>query len=278
MQLFEGKLCSARELGRNRCGSRRRLLALTYRLCPHSSHGAQSVWRPRSPAKSQRLIRIRPHAKSGAAERVNRCAPFPPHFLRVAASSNPAFERTATGKPASAAQGQRWASANGTPASVVVFEGKRAIGVEVHRDGATKVVRARREVMLAAGAINSPQLLQLFGIGNSALLGHFGIPVVLESPGIGENLVDQYAVRMAARVRGMRTLNERAHGGSRSLKVRLRTARHVERLRVFDASAMPTMVSGITYAATIMIAEKSVDDLLRSRRNTIFCERKPISR
>ena len=49
-----------------------------------------------------------------------------------------------------------------------------------------------------------------------------------------------------------------------------------EGLRVIDASAMPTMVSGITYAAIIMIAEKSVDDLLRSRRKTIFCERKPI--
>ena len=52
--------------------------------------------------------------------------------------------------------------------------------------------------------------------------------------------------------------------------------RGVEGLRVIDASAGPTMVSGITYAATIMIAEKSVDDLLRSRRKTIFSERKPI--
>ena len=52
--------------------------------------------------------------------------------------------------------------------------------------------------------------------------------------------------------------------------------RGVEGLRVIDTSAMPTMVSGITYAATIMIAEKSVDDLLRSRHKTIFCERKPI--
>ena len=52
--------------------------------------------------------------------------------------------------------------------------------------------------------------------------------------------------------------------------------RGVERLRVIDASAMPTVVSGIAYAATIVIAEKSVDDLLRSRHKTIFCERKPI--
>ena len=54
--------------------------------------------------------------------------------------------------------------------------------------------------------------------------------------------------------------------------------RGAEGLRVIDASAMPTMVSDNAFAATIVIAEKSVDDLLRFRRKTIFCERKPISR
>ena len=62
-----------------------------------------------------------------------------------------------------------------------------------------------------------------------------------------------------------------AHRSMPQLRVR-----GVEGLRVIDASAMPAMVSGITYAATSMIAEKSVDDLLRSRHKTIFCERKPI--
>ena len=99
MPLFEGKLCSARDLAETVAVVGTLILALTYRLCPHSSHGSRSIWRPRSPAKSQRLVRIRAHAKSGAAERVNRSAPFPPHFLRVAASSNPSFQRTALRLP-----------------------------------------------------------------------------------------------------------------------------------------------------------------------------------
>jgi choline dehydrogenase len=88
----------------------------------------------------------------------------------------------------------------------------RATGVEIRRaDGSTALVTARREVVLAAGAIGSPQLLQLSGIGPGALLQAHGIPVVHALPGVGENLHDHLQVRMMYKVRNVRTLNERAN-------------------------------------------------------------------
>ena len=90
--------------------------------------------------------------------------------------------------------------------------GPRATGVEIRRaDGSTTRVTARREVVLAAGAIGSPQLLQLSGIGPGALLQVHGIPVVHPLPGVGENLHDHLQVRMMYKVRHVRTLNERAN-------------------------------------------------------------------
>jgi choline dehydrogenase len=90
--------------------------------------------------------------------------------------------------------------------------GPRATGVEIRRaDGSTALVTARREVVLAAGAIGSPQLLQLSGIGPGALLQAHGIPVVHALPGVGENLHDHLQVRMMYKVRNVRTLNERAN-------------------------------------------------------------------
>jgi choline dehydrogenase len=80
-----------------------------------------------------------------------------------------------------------------TLASRILFEGKdqpRAVGVEVDQNGQKVVFRARREVILSGGAINSPQLLQLSGIGNADLLKPLGIPVVADRKGVGENLQD----------------------------------------------------------------------------------------
>jgi choline dehydrogenase len=71
----------------------------------------------------------------------------------------------------------------------VVFEGKRAVGVEVEgKDGSTSVVRARREVVLSGGAYNSPHLLMLSGIGSAEHLKEHGIAVLHNSPGVGRNL------------------------------------------------------------------------------------------
>ena len=72
----------------------------------------------------------------------------------------------------------------------ILFEGKRAVGVEYERGGLVETVRARREVIIAASSINSPKLLKLSGIGPAAELKQHGIEVVADRPGVGENLQD----------------------------------------------------------------------------------------
>ena len=73
-------------------------------------------------------------------------------------------------------------------------------------------IQANKEVILSGGAINSPQLLQLSGIGPGALLQSLGIEVRHELPGIGENLRDHYAPRFSVRVKNIQTLNEKSRG------------------------------------------------------------------
>jgi choline dehydrogenase len=75
-------------------------------------------------------------------------------------------------------------------ATRVLFEGRRAVGVSYRRGGQEAAVRARREVIVSAGPINSPQLLKLSGVGPAAELAALGIPVVHDLPGVGENLQD----------------------------------------------------------------------------------------
>ena len=88
---------------------------------------------------------------------------------------------------------------------------RRATGVELWlRDGMRRI-EARREVILAAGAIGSPQLLQLSGVGAGALLQRHAVPVVHDLPGVGENLHDHLQVRLMYKVRGVATLNQRAN-------------------------------------------------------------------
>jgi len=89
----------------------------------------------------------------------------------------------------------------------LVFEGKRCVGVEYRGNEVDYVAKARREVIVAAGAVNSPQLLELSGIGNGARLQNLGIDVVQDLRGVGENLQDHLQLRMAFKVNGVRTLN-----------------------------------------------------------------------
>ncbi len=87
-------------------------------------------------------------------------------------------------------------------------EDKRATGVAFLRKGTPMQVNARREIILSAGAIGSPQIMQLSGIGPGDLLRTHGIAVEHELPGVGSNLQDHLQVRCAYKVHGIRTLNE----------------------------------------------------------------------
>ncbi|MEQ6888789.1 GMC family oxidoreductase N-terminal domain-containing protein [Halomonas sp. CS7] len=87
----------------------------------------------------------------------------------------------------------------------------RCCGVAVERDGEVVTASARREVILAAGAIGSPQLLQLSGIGPADLLAEHDIPVVVELPGVGENLQDHLQIRSVYKLTGAKTLNTMAN-------------------------------------------------------------------
>ena len=94
----------------------------------------------------------------------------------------------------------------------VIFEGKRAVGVEFRQHGALRTIRARREVLLCGGSINSPQLLQVSGVGPAALLQEVGVDVVHDLPGVGENLQDHVGPRVMWKVRpGITTFNEIYH-------------------------------------------------------------------
>ncbi|WP_230532324.1 GMC family oxidoreductase [Microvirga roseola] len=120
--------------------------------------------------------------------------------------------------------GRRWSSARGflkpalsrpnlkveTHAHVtrILFEGRRAVGVEFMQNGTLRRIHVRQEIVLSAGAVASPQILQLSGIGNGAHLQEHGIEVVHHLPGVGENLQDHLQLRPIYRVEGVRTLNE----------------------------------------------------------------------
>ena len=82
-------------------------------------------------------------------------------------------------------------------AAGLVMEGRRAVGVRYRQGGEMKTARCRAEVLLSAGAIQSPQLLQLSGIGPRALLQARGVPVLHDLPGVGENLQDHLQIRVS---------------------------------------------------------------------------------
>ena len=94
----------------------------------------------------------------------------------------------------------------------VRFEGTRATGVCFRQGGKTIEATAAKEVILCAGAVQSPQILELSGIGDAERLKQHGVDVVHNVPGVGENYRDHYASSIAWRVKGSSSLNESTHG------------------------------------------------------------------
>ena len=121
-------------------------------------------------------------------------------------------------------KGRRWSTARGylKPArkrpnlrvissaltTRILFEGRRAVGVEYAQGGATHRARANAEVILASGAFNSPQLLQLSGVGPADLLRQHGIAVIADMPGVGADLQDHYQARFNYRCAERITMND----------------------------------------------------------------------
>jgi choline dehydrogenase-like flavoprotein len=97
---------------------------------------------------------------------------------------------------------------SGCTAERLTFDDRRATGVVFRQNGALRSATCRGEVILSAGAIGSPHLLMLSGVGPGADLSGHGIPVVLDKPGVGGNLHDHLQLRMIYKVSGVKTLNE----------------------------------------------------------------------
>jgi len=96
----------------------------------------------------------------------------------------------------------------GALAQRLLFDGRRARAVEYRQNGELRAVRARKEILVSSGAYNSPQLLQLSGVGPAELLKTHGIDVVLDAPGVGNDLQDHMQVRLVMRCAQRITLND----------------------------------------------------------------------
>jgi choline dehydrogenase len=134
----------------------------------------------------------------------------------------------------------------------VLFDGSRAVGVEYGRGGLVERAAAAREVILAAGAIGSPHVLQLSGVGDPDHLGHVGIPVHHPLPGVGKNLQDHYIARVTCAVTGIKTLNEKSRG--------LPFAGEVLRY-LFAGTGMLTYAASLVAASVKVLGESATPDV-----------------
>jgi choline dehydrogenase len=140
----------------------------------------------------------------------------------------------------------------GALANRLVFEGRRCVGVTFRQRGQDVTIRAGREVILSGGAVNSPHLLQISGVGPAGHLQSIGVDVVHDLRGVGANLQDHYVARVSHRVKGSISINRLARG--------VRLAAEVARFAVQGRGAL---TFGVTTAQVFCrsAAEKASPDL-----------------
>ncbi len=137
-------------------------------------------------------------------------------------------------------------------ASRLLFEGRRCRGVAFRQNGITKEIYAAKEVVLCGGAINSPHLLQISGVGPAEHLRSVGVEVVHDLPGVGANLQDHYVARVSHRVKDSVSINKLARG-----------MRLVQEIGKFFLEGKGALTFGVTTAQVFCRSspEKSSPDL-----------------
>ncbi len=180
---------------------------------PSEFHGAGGEWRVEAQRLRwdilERFIEAAEQAGIPRTDDFNRGDNFGVGYFEVNQrrgirwNTSKAFLRRAADRP-------NLTIVTGAQVGALTFEGRRCTGVNYVGGGQAHSAAARHEVILAAGAVNTPQLLELSGIGQGERLQALGIQVRHALPGVGENLQDHLQLRSVVKVNGVRTLNTRA--------------------------------------------------------------------
>jgi len=177
---------------------------------PDAMHGAGGEWRVEKPRVAWEILDAfrRAAAEQGIppTDDFNRGDNFGCGYFDVNQKRGERWN-TARGFLLGIAGRGNLAVLTGALAKRLIFDGRRCSGVEVARAGRRGVIRVKAEMILAAGAVSSPRLLQLSGIGPESLLQHCGIAPVHTLTGVGANLQDHLQLRMIYKVRRVATLN-----------------------------------------------------------------------
>ena len=207
-----------------------------------------SAGRSRSPMSASRIRCARRSSKPRSRRAFRATTISTGRRRRAPAISSSRRGTAGAGRPRSAICGEarrrpNLAVVTNALASRILFEGRRAVGVEYRQGGTTRIAHASGEVILAGGAFNSPQLMQLSGLGPAELLRSHGIEVIADMPGVGADLQDHLQVRMQYRCTEPITMNDVVNSWRQRDRRRIALRLVRERACSRSAPAMPAASS-----------------------------------